>query len=138
MYSSLSLDNKHYTVKYSRNNLTYFKIVRNDPKPKRFFLHHIATGDEKLVHYGNLKNRKLWRPSMWIFKPNIHRKNLVVYLLGSAWSRVLWATQTELNHHWGSFSKQLRDWSQHPRKNNLSTAPHTTNLFSGLIMFVHI
>jgi len=61
-------------------------LTRNKRKG---FLHCIVTGDEKWIHYDNPKKRKSWGPpshaSTSTAKPNIH----VVYLMGSAWCRVL-------------------------------------------------
>ena len=35
------------------------------------------------------------------------KKIYVVYLVGSAWCRVLWVAQTERDHYWGSLSNRL-------------------------------
>ena len=54
-------------------------LVRNKRKG---FLHRIATGDEKWIHYDNLKRKKSWGPpghtSTSTTKPNIHRKKLLL------------------------------------------------------------
>ena len=35
------------------------------------------------------------------------KKTHVVYLVGSAWCRVLWVAQTERDHYWGSLSNTI-------------------------------
>jgi len=58
---------------------------------KRVFC--IVTGDEKWIHYDNPKKRKSWglsgHASTSTAKPNIHGKKLMLYLVESAWCRVL-------------------------------------------------
>ncbi|GBP59395.1 Phosphatidylcholine translocator ABCB4 [Eumeta japonica] len=48
---------------------------------QKSFLHRIVTGDEKWIHYGNPKRRKLWglpgHASRSTAKPNIHGKKLM-------------------------------------------------------------
>jgi len=74
-------------------------------------LHRIVTDDEKWIHYDNPKKRKSWGPpgyaSTSIAKPNIHRKKLILCLVGSAWCRVLWVAQTERDHYWGSLPNTI-------------------------------
>ena len=60
--------------------------------------------------YNNPKKRK-WGPpghtSTSTTKPNIHGKKIhVVYLVGSAWCRVLWVAQTEWDY-WGSLPNTI-------------------------------
>jgi len=63
---------------------------------RKGFLHRIVTGDEKWIHYDNLKKRKSWG-SLAMFQhrqPSYSeeyswKKPHVVYLVGSAWCRVL-------------------------------------------------
>ena len=64
------------------------------------------------------------------------KKIHVVYLVGSAWCRVLWVAQTERDHYWG-LSNNWWDWAEHSRK-NASTTPNMTKLFSCMIMFDHM
>lgn len=48
------------------------------------------------------KMNPLWQP-----KKKARIKNLVVYLVGSAWSHVLWVAQTERNHYWAVYRTQM-------------------------------
>jgi len=52
-------------------------LARNKRKG---FLHRIITGDEKWIHYDNLKKRKSWGPPGYAStaKPNIHEKKLML------------------------------------------------------------
>ena len=43
------------------------------------------------------------------------KKIHVVYLVGSAWCRVLWVAQTERDHYWSSLHNWW-DWVEHSRK----------------------
>jgi len=42
-----------------------------------------------------------WPFQHWA-KPNIHGKKLMLYLVGSAWCRILWVAQIERDHYWDS------------------------------------
>jgi len=58
------------------------------------------------------------------------KKTHVVYLMGSAWCRVLWVAQTERDHYWGSLPNTI-DEIEFSRKN-------MTKLFSCMIMLDHM
>jgi len=81
---------------------------------KRVFC--IVTGDEKWIHYDNPKKRKSWGPSghasTSTAKPNIHGKKLMLYLVESAWCRVLWVAQTERDHYWDSLPNTIDEFKE--------------------------
>jgi len=59
---------------------------------RKGFLHRIVTGDEKWIHYDNPKKRKSWGPPGHASTATAEyswKKIHVVYLVGSAWCRVL-------------------------------------------------
>ena len=60
---------------------------------RKGFLHRIVIGDEKWIHYDNPKKRKSWTtwPCFNIDSQVEYswKKTHVVYLVGSAWCRVL-------------------------------------------------
>ena len=53
---------------------------------RKGFLHRIVTGDEKWVHYNNLKRRKSWgvpgHASTSTAKPNIHGSKVMLCVFG--------------------------------------------------------
>ena len=69
---------------------------------RRVFLHRIVTGDEKWIHYDNLKKRKSWGPSghasTSTVKPNIHGKKLMLCIwwdqLGAVYYELLKPNET--------------------------------------------
>ena len=65
-------------------------LVRHKRKD---FLHRIVTGDEKWIHYDNPKKRKSWGPPGFNIDSqaeySLIKKTHIVYLVGSAWCRVL-------------------------------------------------
>ena len=95
------------------NNFKMFESIRNDSKTRtlklrdvkwhlvtceqllqqlkrKVFLHYIVTGDEKWIHYSNLKHRRSWGKlsyaSTSAAKPNIHGLKL---LLCICWNQLI-------------------------------------------------
>ena len=111
---------------------------------ERIFLHHTVTGDEKWItmitqrrgnHGDHLTILQHWQPSR-IFMEKTH----VVYLVGSAWCRVLWVAQTERDHYWSSLPNtidEIEPSTQGKTRLLLLQAWHT-KLFSCMIMLDHV
>ena len=71
---------------------------------ERLFLHCIVTGDEKWLHYDNLKRRRSWgktghNPTP-AAKPNIHRSNLLLLIWWEQMSVVHYEQLKPTNHGW--------------------------------------
>lgn len=70
-----------------------FKIFRNDSKARKLsFLHSIATGDKKLIHYDNPKKRNSWDHVVVLIsrtKPKIMYYKLILCII--SWSNIIGA-----------------------------------------------
>ena len=69
------------------------------------------------------------------------KKTHVVYLVGSAWCRVLWFAQTERNHYWSSLPNtidEIEPSTQGKTRYYFTTTSGMTKLFSYMIMLDHM
>ena len=109
---------------------------------KGFFLHRVVTGDEKWIHYDNLKKKKSWGPpghaSTSTAKPNIHGKKLMLCIwwdqLGVVYYELLKPNETITG---ALYRTQLMRLSR-ALKEKRATTPDTTKLFFCMIMLVHM
>ena len=109
------------------------------------FLHCIVTGGEKWIHYirirenhGDLAMLQHRQPSRIFMEKN--SCCVFIYMVRSAWCRILWVAQTERDHYWGSLSNIIDEIEPSIQgKTRLgTTTPGMTKLFSCMIMLDHL